>query len=141
MRIYYGWWIVAISLVLQMLTIGATMNTFGMYVVEASKDLGLSRANANTGLILISAGMAIFSPIVGRMLDVYPAREDPIPGVTGELVAQAARAAGAAAVTYVADKQRAPEVLAGLLRPGDLALTVGAGDVTAVGPAAVEAAR
>ncbi|WP_298131933.1 UDP-N-acetylmuramate--L-alanine ligase [Micropruina sp.] len=75
------------------------------------------------------------------VLDVYPAREDPIPGVTGELVAQAARAAGAAAVTYVADKQRAPEVLAGLLRPGDLALTVGAGDVTAVGPAAVGAAR
>jgi UDP-N-acetylmuramate--alanine ligase len=74
------------------------------------------------------------------VLDVYPAREDPIPGVTGELVADAARAAGAAAVTYVADKAEAPGVLAGLLRPGDLALTVGAGDVTAVGPAAVEAA-
>ncbi len=75
------------------------------------------------------------------VLDVYPAREDPIPGVSGELVVEAARAAGAAAVTYVADKQRAPEVLAALLRPGDLALTVGAGDVTAVGPAAVGAAR
>lgn len=74
MRIYYGWYIVGISLVLQMLTVGATMNTFGMYVVEASRDLGLSRANANTGLILISAGMALFSPFVGRMLDVYPAR-------------------------------------------------------------------
>ncbi len=74
------------------------------------------------------------------VLDVYPAREDPIPGVTGELVAEAARAAGAP-VTYVADKGEAPGVLAGLLRPGDLALTVGAGDVTAVGPAAVEAAR
>ncbi len=75
------------------------------------------------------------------VLDVYPAREDPIPGVTGELVADAARAAGAAAVTYVADKAAAPGVLAGLLRPGDLALTVGAGDVTAVGPAAVGAGR
>ena len=74
------------------------------------------------------------------VLDVYPAREDPIPGVTGELVADAARAAGAASVTYVADKAQAPGVLAGLLRPGDLALTVGAGDVTAVGPAAVAAA-
>ena len=48
--------------------------------------------------------------------------------------ADAARAAGAASVTYVADKAQAPGVLAGLLRPGDLALTVGAGDVTAIGP-------
>ena len=75
------------------------------------------------------------------VLDVYPAREDPIPGVTGELVADAARAAGAQAVSYVADKNAAPGVLADLLRPGDLALTVGAGDVTAVGPAAVEVRR
>ncbi|MFT4295289.1 MAG: UDP-N-acetylmuramate--L-alanine ligase [Micropruina sp.] len=74
------------------------------------------------------------------VLDVYPAREDPIPGVTGELVADAARTAGAK-VTYVADKAAAPGVLAGALRPGDLALTVGAGDVTAVGPAALEAGR
>ena len=74
------------------------------------------------------------------VLDIYPAREDPIPGVTGELVADAALRAGAS-VTYLADKTAAPGVLAGLLRPGDLALTVGAGDVTAVGPGAVEAAR
>ena len=60
--------------------------------------------------------------------------EDPIAGVTGELVADAARSAGAR-VTYVADKRHAPGVLARLLRPGDLALTIGAGDVTAVGPA------
>ncbi|MCW3157144.1 UDP-N-acetylmuramate--L-alanine ligase [Micropruina sonneratiae] len=75
------------------------------------------------------------------VLDVYPAREDPIPGVTGALVADAARAAGAASVHYVADRADAPRVLAGLLRPGDLALTIGAGDVTAVGPAALEVTR
>ena len=80
------------------------------------------------------AALALADQVV--VLDVYPAREDPIPGVTGELVAQAARAAGAE-VTYLPDKADAPRVLASLLRPGDLALTVGAGDVTAVGPAAV----
>ena len=74
MRIYYGWYIVGISLVLQMLTVGSTMNTFGMYVVEASKDLGLSRTSANLGLVMISLGTALFSPFVGRMLDVYPVR-------------------------------------------------------------------
>lgn len=80
------------------------------------------------------AALALADRVV--VLDVYPAREDPIPGVTGELVAQAARSAGAD-VTYVPDKADAPRVLAGLLQPGDLALTIGAGDVTAIGPAAV----
>ena len=74
MRFYYGWYIVAISMVALMLTIGSTMNSFGMYVLPASEDMGLSRANANTGLILINLGMAALSPIVGRMLDVYPIR-------------------------------------------------------------------
>jgi len=74
MRIYYGWYIVAISIVALMLTIGSTMNSFGMYVIPASEDLGLTRANANTGLILINLGMAALAPVVGRMLDVYPIR-------------------------------------------------------------------
>jgi MFS family permease len=74
MKIYYGWWIVAISLVLQMLTVGTTMNSFGMYVLPASQDFGLSRANANTGIILISLGGAAIAPFVGRMLDFLPVR-------------------------------------------------------------------
>jgi len=74
MRVYYGWYIVAISLVLQLLTIGTTMNSFGMFVLPASEDLGLSRANANTGLILINLGMAALAPVVGRMLDIFPIR-------------------------------------------------------------------
>ena len=81
---------------------------------------------------MFGAALALADEVV--VLDVYPAREDPIAGVTGELVADAARSAGAR-VTYVADKRHAPGVLARLLRPGDLALTIGAGDVTAVGPA------
>ena len=40
-----------------MLTIGSTMNSFGMYVLpRPRKDMGLSRANTNTGLILIKLG-------------------------------------------------------------------------------------
>ena len=87
------------------------------------------------------AALALADEVV--VLDVYPAREDPIPGVTGELVARAAAAAaGPDRVHYVADKAAAPQALAALLRPGDLVLTVGAGDVTLVGPALVgETAR
>lgn len=82
------------------------------------------------------AALALADEVV--VLDVYPAREDPIAGVTGALVADAAaRHTDPARVHYVADKAEAPAALAGLARPGDLVLTVGAGDVTAVGPALV----
>lgn len=67
------------------------------------------------------------------VLDIYPAREDPIPGITSELIIEAARAAGAD-VTAVHEKAESPAVLAGMAKPGDLVLTMGAGDVTDLGP-------
>ena len=85
------------------------------------------------------AALALADRVV--VLDIYPAREDPLPGVTGELVsAAAARRLDPAAVTYVADKAAAPAVVADLLRPGDLVLTIGAGDVTTIGPLVVAGA-
>lgn len=65
--------------------------------------------------------------------DIYAAREDPVPGVTGEIIASAARQHGAS-VTYVPDKLDLPSRIAGFARPGDLVMTLGAGDVTLVGP-------
>ena len=70
------------------------------------------------------------------VLDVYPAREQPIPGVTGELVAAAVRAHGGQ-VVYLAEFDHAVEELARLARPGDLVLTIGAGSVTSIGPGLV----
>jgi UDP-N-acetylmuramate--alanine ligase len=68
------------------------------------------------------------------VLGIYPAREDPIPGVTGRLVADAAAAAaGAERVIYAETVGEGVAALSGLLRPGDLAVTIGAGDVTRVG--------
>jgi UDP-N-acetylmuramate--alanine ligase len=70
------------------------------------------------------------------VLGIYPAREDPIPGVTGDLVAEAARGVlGPQRVRYVEAVADAPEALAGLVAPGDVVVTLGAGDVTGVGPA------
>jgi UDP-N-acetylmuramate--alanine ligase len=53
--------------------------------------------------------------------------------VTSALVIDAARAAGAD-VAAEHDKARVPEVVAGMAKPGDLVLTMGAGDVTDLGP-------
>jgi UDP-N-acetylmuramate--alanine ligase len=69
------------------------------------------------------------------VLGIYPAREDPLPGVTGELVADAAvRAAGQDRVAYAETLSDGVAALAELLRPGDVVVTIGAGDVTGVGP-------
>jgi UDP-N-acetylmuramate--alanine ligase len=63
--------------------------------------------------------------------DVYAAREAPIPGVTGDLIAAAARQAGAE-VAYVPHRGDLAEHLLPDLEPGDLVLTMGAGDITLV---------
>jgi UDP-N-acetylmuramate--alanine ligase len=67
------------------------------------------------------------------VMDVYAAREDPLPGVSGALVADAVGRADGSVVYEPTWSAVAAEV-ARRARPGDLVLTVGAGDVTAVGP-------
>jgi len=70
------------------------------------------------------------------ILDVYAAREDPEPGVTGELVASAVPGGRG---RFSPDRADVPAAVAAAARPGDLVLTMGAGDVTALGPQIVEA--
>ncbi|MCL2471302.1 MAG: UDP-N-acetylmuramate--L-alanine ligase [Propionibacteriaceae bacterium] len=67
------------------------------------------------------------------VVDVYPAREDPIPGVTGEVVAQAV-ASHSGHVTYVPLLADAADAVVRLAQPGDVVLTVGAGSVTSLAP-------
>jgi UDP-N-acetylmuramate--alanine ligase len=64
--------------------------------------------------------------------DVYGAREDPVPGVSGQLIVDAASRAGAQA-SYVPQRSDLPEALAAVVRPGDVVMTLGAGDITVVG--------
>ncbi|MBI2620219.1 MAG: UDP-N-acetylmuramate--L-alanine ligase [Ignavibacteriales bacterium] len=61
--------------------------------------------------------------------DVYPAREEPIQGVTGELIVHAAKRFGHRNVHYVADKALVPSELRKIVRKGDLVITMGAGDI------------
>ncbi|HEY5987535.1 MAG TPA: UDP-N-acetylmuramate--L-alanine ligase [Streptosporangiaceae bacterium] len=72
------------------------------------------------------------------VLDVYAAREDPEPGVTGRLVADAVPGGRG---RFVPDRGSVPAAAAAAARPGGLVLTMGAGDVTALGPLIVDALR
>ncbi|WP_353651516.1 UDP-N-acetylmuramate--L-alanine ligase [Nakamurella sp. A5-74] len=65
------------------------------------------------------------------VLDVYGAREDPQPGVTGALIADAV---SAPEVIFEPSLARAADVVAGLVRVDDVVVTMGAGDVTMLGP-------
>lgn len=63
--------------------------------------------------------------------DVFPAGEAPVPGVTGRVVADAVRRAHPELdVRYVAGRAELGAAVSELLRPGDLCLTLGAGDLT-----------
>ncbi|MET3706779.1 UDP-N-acetylmuramate--L-alanine ligase [Arthrobacter sp. UYEF6] len=68
------------------------------------------------------------------VLDIYPAREDPIPGVTSQLIVEHLAAGG-----RLVESGKAVAALTDVAGPGDIILTVGAGDVTAFGPQVVQA--
>lgn len=63
------------------------------------------------------------------VLDVYGAREEPLPGVSGALVAQSV----SKPVYYQPDLSQVPKQVAALARSGDVVITMGAGDVTMLG--------
>lgn len=87
---------------------------------------------SRTAALADDFGAALADADVVLVTDVYAAREDPVPGVTGELIADAARAVGADA-EYVGGVASLPDAVAALAADGDLVLTLGAGDITEVG--------
>ncbi|MEU6367916.1 UDP-N-acetylmuramate--L-alanine ligase [Streptomyces sp. NPDC046931] len=124
------------------------IDSYAHHPTEMTADLEAMRGAADSSRILVvfqphlfsrtqelgkEMGEALALADTSVVLDIYPAREDPIPGVTSELIVAAARAAGAQ-VRSVHDKAEVPETVAGMVKPGDLVLTMGAGDVTDLGP-------
>jgi UDP-N-acetylmuramate--alanine ligase len=71
------------------------------------------------------------------VLDVYGAREQPIAGVSGALIAEHV----SVPVQYVADFSAVADRVADIARPGDVVVTMGAGDVTMLGPEILAAVR
>ncbi|MER5741834.1 UDP-N-acetylmuramate--L-alanine ligase [Streptomyces sp. NPDC002225] len=124
------------------------IDSYAHHPTEMTADLEAMRGAAADARILVvfqphlfsrtqelgtEMGQALALADASVVLDIYPAREDPIPGITSELIIHAARTAGAD-VTAVHDKDAVPAAIAGMAKPGDLVLTMGAGDVTDLGP-------
>ncbi|GAA3867705.1 UDP-N-acetylmuramate--L-alanine ligase [Streptomyces sedi] len=124
------------------------IDSYAHHPTEMAADLEAIRAGAGEGRVLVvfqphlfsrtqelgtEMGQALALADASLVMDIYPAREDPIPGVTSDLIIEAARHHGAD-VTPVAAASAVPDAVAGIAGPGDLVLTMGAGDVTELGP-------
>ncbi|USX56934.1 MULTISPECIES: UDP-N-acetylmuramate--L-alanine ligase [Lentzea] len=90
-------------------------------------------SRTRTFAVEFAAALSLADEVV--VLDVYGAREEPEPGVTGELIAGQVTAS----VHYEPSFDRVPSLVASLVREGDLVVTMGAGDVTMLGPEIVSA--
>lgn len=72
---------------------------------------------------------AFFNTDVLVLTEIYGAREEPIAGIDGRLLADLAQRYGHRNVHYVEDKEDLPTYIAGIVRPGDCVITMGAGDI------------
>ena len=119
---------------------------------EIRGDLQAARSLAGEGRVVVAfqphlvSRTRIFGAAMGRelgaadevvVMDVYVAREDPEPGVDGALVASHVPLPPEH-VQFVRSWSATPAALVERARPGDLVLTLGAGDVTLVGPEVLE---
>lgn len=127
-------------------------DSYAHHPVEIVGDLQAGRAIAGEGRLLVAfqphlvSRTRIFGTAMGEalgaadevvVLDVYLAREDADPAVTGALVAGAVPLP-AERVAFVPGVEEAAHELVARARPGDLVLTLGAGDVTRTGPRVIE---
>jgi UDP-N-acetylmuramate--alanine ligase len=72
------------------------------------------------------------------LLDIYPANEKPVEGITAEALARRIAAAGKRDVAYAPSFAEAAGSVAAMAKPGDMVLTLGAGSVSQLGPTLLE---
>jgi UDP-N-acetylmuramate--alanine ligase len=73
------------------------------------------------------------------VLDIYPASEAPIPGITAEMLANRITEDGGQEALYVSSFAEATELASRAAKPGDMILTLGAGSIWQLGPQVLEA--
>ena len=109
-------------------TLAAVREGFGARTIVVFQPHRYTRTRA----LLEEFGAAFFLADQVIVTSIYAAGETPIPGIDGALVADALVRHGHPAVRHEPDLAKIPETLRKILRPGDIALTLGAGDIRQV---------
>ena len=91
-----------------------------------------------TQALLEEFGQAFFNADVVAVTDIYAASEPPIPGLTGRTLVDNILSHGQREAHYCPKVEDLPPFLNGLVHPGDLLITFGAGSITQVGPRFLE---
>lgn len=115
--------------------------------LAAARDLGFDRVlvlfqphrYSRTCSLADEFGAAFDSADLVIVGNVYAAGEAPIPGVSGDTVVRAIANRGTTTAVYAPSKDGAVSAMADAAKPGDLVLTMGAGDVTTYGSALLDA--
>lgn len=119
------------------------VDDYAHHPTETSATLAAVRAGWNRRLIAVfqphlysrtrdfyqEFGRSFLNSDIFICTDVYPAREDPIEGISGELIANAAKKFGHKNVIYIPDKKKIPAFLDELKIENDIIVTMGAGDI------------
>jgi UDP-N-acetylmuramate--alanine ligase len=108
-------------------TLDAAQRGFDRRVVVAFQPHRYTR----TKLLFDEFTRAFNKADVLLVTDVYPAGEQPIAGATGEALAEAIRAHGHRAASFVRDKRLVARALLDVVEPGDIVIALGAGDINA----------
>jgi UDP-N-acetylmuramate--alanine ligase len=110
-------------------TLGAAQSGFDRRVVVAFQPHRYTR----TKLLFDEFTRAFNKADVVVVTEVYAAGEKTIDGATGEALAEAIRAHGHRAVSFVRDKKNVGRALFDIVEPGDIVIALGAGDINASG--------
>ena len=78
-------------------------------------------------------GKAFFDADLVYITDIYPSREERIPGITGKIISDAIKGYGHKNVHYIENMDDIYKELAGELKPGDMVITMGAGNINRIG--------
>ncbi len=115
-------------------TLAGARRSFGRRTVVAFQPHRYTR----TRDLLAEFSTAFNDADVLLLTDIYAAGEAPLPGITSQVLADQIVSHGHRDVTYVGKRADLPAALASRVREGDLVITLGAGDITQVGPDLLE---
>jgi UDP-N-acetylmuramate--alanine ligase len=115
-------------------TLRAAKRSYGRRVVTVFQPHRYSR----TRFLMQEFGRAFFDADVLYVTDIYAASEEPIPGVDSQTLVRTIREYGHKQAFHISDKEKLTDEVASTIEKGDLVLTLGAGDVSALNDVLVD---